>query len=275
MTISNALAWGVDRLERASVRSARLDAEILLAFVLKRPAVFLLTHEKSPMGLWQYWRYHRLIHRRAKHVPVAYLTGHKEFFMLDFYVNKHVLIPRPDTEILVEAVLDYIGNHSVSTLVDAGTGSGAIAIAALKNRPDLKAVGIDVSSKALKVARLNATRHGVLGRLRLVRSDLLLECPPPEAPWVLVANLPYIPMDFPRYPESDYEPSLALFGGLDGLDIYRRMAGQLKAPLPEAIFVEAFAAQISVLKTFFPGYSLIKTLPMTGQAQGLVFVREK
>ena len=107
MKIKEAVKWGHETLILTS-DSARLDAELLLSYVLKKPATFLLAHDETDVGFWQLWKYKRLIEKRKRGVPVAYLIGHKEFFFLDFEVNRHVLVPRPDTEILVEVVIEYL-----------------------------------------------------------------------------------------------------------------------------------------------------------------------
>ena len=173
MTIKQALKWGHETLILTS-DSSRLDAEVLLSHVLRRPVTFLLGHDDSEVGFFALWRYKRAIDKRKEGMPVAYLVGHKEFFMLDFKVNRHVMTPRPDTEFLVESVIEYIkslGGKADSLLLDIGTGSGCIPVAVLKNVEGIRAIAVDVCCKALKVARRNIKKHGLKSRVKLIKSD--------------------------------------------------------------------------------------------------------
>jgi len=293
MKIKDILKWGHEQLILSS-SSARLDAELLLAHVLKRPVTFLLAHDETELGLFALWRYKRLIGKRKQGMPVAYLTGHKEFYFLDFEVNRHVLVPRPDTETLAEAVIDYInsGCHSERSeespenrqilrrftpqndiiLLDVGTGSGCIAISVLRNVPELTAVATDISRAALRVAGRNARRHGVRDRIEFIHSDLLNNVPLErfkKQDVVVTANLPYIPTDFTVNPELKFEPNISLYAGADGLDVYKRLMKTLEAIRPRAIFLELFEFQIAILANHLQGYELRRTEKMTGQARML------
>ena len=194
MQIKEALKWGHEQLFLSS-SSARLDAEILLSHILKKPTTFLLAHDeqklcsflhfsrndKFKITFFPLWRYKRLIRKRKEGMPVAYLTGHKEFYFLDFEVNRNVLVPRPDTETMVECVIEYIKQRNDETmtrrndiiLLDIGTGSGCIPISVCKNVDGLTAVATDISRKALKVARKNIKKHNLINRIQLIHSDLL------------------------------------------------------------------------------------------------------
>lgn len=289
MLIKDVLKWGHETLFLTS-DTARLDVELLLAHVLKKPASFLLAHDESEVGFWNLWSYKRLVERRKKGEPVAYLIGHKEFFCLDLLVNRHVLVPRPDTEILVECVISYLKTENRSDLkvrsskfdfrdfilLDVGTGSGCIPIAVCKNVEGLKAVATDLSRKALGVAKKNVKKHHLKSRIQLVKSDLLkgLDLKKFEGKQLIVtANLPYIPVDFQVSPELAYEPSISLYGGEDGAEVYRRLTEQLKDLKPRIFFFELFEEQIAILKTHLPDYQLKYVENMSGNARVLVMER--
>lgn len=274
MRICDLLHWGHEQLFLKS-SSARLDAELLLAHALKKPVTFLLAHDETAVGLIRTWRYRSLIARRRAGEPLAYITGHREFYFLDFEVNRHTLVPRPDTEILTEAVIHYLANpkskfRNPQLLMDVGTGSGCIAVSILKNVPGLRAVATDLSRSALRTAHRNAKKHGVSGRIRFLHSDLLASVPPAlfgEKELIVCANLPYIPTDFPVNPETRFEPSVALYGGRDGLAVYKRLIDELAAFSPRAIFLECFEFQLAILGVRLPGYRLVRTEKMTGLAR--------
>jgi release factor glutamine methyltransferase len=280
MLIKDALHWGNEQLVLSS-DSARLDAEVLLAYVLEKPATFLLAHDDSEVGFWQIRKYRRMIGERKKGVPVAYLTGHREFFGLDFEVNEHVLVPRPDTEILVSCVMDYIRGLPVGkkelVLVDVGTGSACIPVSILHNLPGIRAVTTEICAQAMKVARRNIKKHGMEGRITLIQSDLL-EAVPADTfrgkEVVLTANLPYIPPQFQVHPSTKFEPDVALYGGEDGLDIYKRLFYQLSKIKPRAIFLECFEFQKGILAEHISDYELKYAKNMTGDARCLFFERE-
>lgn len=274
MTIKELLRWGHEQLLLSS-SSARLDAELPLAYVLGQPVTFLLAHDETSVDWFTRWKYKRLIAKRKAHWPVAYLTGHKEFYFLDYEVNRHVLVPRPDTEILVEAVIEYIQGNS-PILLDIGTGSGCIAISILKNIPELTAVATDISRAALRVARRNAKRHGVYERIEFIKSDLLRGVPLErlqKQEVIVTANLPYVPKDFSVNPETQFEPQASLYGGGDGVEVYKRLMEELRPLCPRAIFLECFDFQKAVLAEHFKGYELRRTERMTGQARLLFLER--
>jgi release factor glutamine methyltransferase len=283
MHIKDALQWGNKQLFLSSP-SARLDAEILLSHILKKPTTFLLAHDDEEIGFFALRQYKSFIGKRKEGMPVAYLTGHKEFYFLDFEVNRNVLIPRPDTETLVDCVISYFNDQSPITnrlrsqpsandqflLLDIGTGSACIPISVCKNIEGLTAVAVDISRKALKVARKNIKKHGLLGRINLIHSDLLKDVPLEllEGREIIVtANLPYIPADYQISPELKYEPPISLFGGDDGLELYKKIVQQLISIKPKAIFFELFEDQIAILKTKLPGYKLKYIKNMSGKAR--------
>jgi len=208
----------------------RLEAEVLLADVLEKDRVYLYSHFDAPLNQQETDLYHQYIVRRCSGEPVAYITGHKEFMSLDFVVNRYVLIPRPETELLVETALELIAINHYTRVCDVGTGSGIIPICIAHYLPkaDLELWAVDISTEALEVASQNALRYNK--DIKFYQSDLLDSAELKQHRFDLItANLPYIPEgQIYSLPKSvkDYEPGLALFGGKDGLDLYRRLVPQ-------------------------------------------------
>ncbi len=273
MLIKELLEWGTETLSRSSSSSPRLDAEVLLAHVLKKEATFLLTHDNNHVSFWPLHRYKKLILKRKSGVPVAYITGHKEFYFLDFKVSKHVLIPRPDTELLVEEVVRAIKEdykNKKVTLVDIGTGSGCIPIAVLSQCKKVRGIGIDISKKALKIAKFNAKKHGVSSRIEFIQSNLLEKVdlkPKKDEIIILTANLPYIPRQFELHPSTDYEPDVALYGGDDGMDLYKELLKELKTLKPDMAAFELFEFQVEKLERHLADYKVVGQISATGQAR--------
>ena len=233
-TIHQALEQATLSLIQADQAGARLDAQVLLSHVLHAERSFLFTYPEHMLTSEQEQQYHALIERRSRGEPVAYLTGHKEFYGLDFIVDKRVLIPRPETELLVEATLNACRNMLDSgrtpIVADIGTGSGAIPVTLAVLEPRLPYLyASDISNDALEVAYLNCQRHHVENRVRLLQGDLL--APLPEPVDILTANLPYVGTDELEELPPDvqaYEPHLALFSGPLGLDLIRRFFEELQ-----------------------------------------------
>jgi len=210
---------------------APLQAEILMrhALGLDRAGLFgQLERELTAEEEAAFWSLHQ---RRLHGEPIPYITGHQEFFGLDFYVDRRVLIPRPETELLVEKALELLKDHPGPVIADVGTGSGAIAIALAQNLPSARLYAIDISSEALEVAALNCQRYEVSSRVQLLQGDLLE--PLPEAVDLIVANLPYVGAAELKAldPQVEREPRLALAGGGDGLDMIRRLLAQAAGKL--------------------------------------------
>jgi release factor glutamine methyltransferase len=207
---------------------------VLLAHALGLNRLELYLRHDQPLTAEELARFKSLVLRRRQGEPVAYITGHREFWSLDFKVASGVLIPRPETEILVQAVLDVLKteNRKPKTEtwgLDVGTGSGAVVIALARELPEMRWVAVDVSRAALAVARDNARRHQVAERLRFLQTDLFSGLKPGPRFEVVVANPPYIPrMEWEQLPREirDFEPPEALLGGDDGLDVIRLLARQ-------------------------------------------------
>ena len=234
-TIRAALDLATRRLTEARQASPfpaenpRLDAQLLLCAVLDKERSYLYMYPDQELDAAQEARWQDLLARREQGEPVAYLIGQKAFYGLDFAVDRRVLIPRPETELLVEVALAYcqrwLSAGHIPVVADIGTGSGAIPISIAVNEPHLPYLyACDVSPDALDVARLNCQRHHVARRVRLLQGDLL--APLPEAVDLLLANLPYVGTDeqSTMTPDVlDYEPHLALFSGSEGLDLLSRL----------------------------------------------------
>ena len=250
--LSDVLKWGRDKLRATPTDTPELDAQVLLGHVAVKTRAALLTHPEQPLTGAQHSRFERAIMRRARGEPVAYITGTKEFFGIDLVVDRRVLIPRPETETLVERALEACGEGGC-VVADVGTGSGAIALAIALNRPMAHVYATDTSGDALAVARANAAR--VLGRAWEERLTLLhgaLLQPIAEKVDVVCANLPYIPTgELTALPASvrDYEPWSALDGGPDGLDPYRALLADVDTQLarPGTLLMECDPRQAETL----------------------------
>jgi len=236
-TLSISVTDGSRFLSLAAIESPRLDAEVLLRHVIgiDRAQLYLRINETiKAEAEHQFWE---LLQRRARREPLAYITGRKEFWSLDFSVTPDVLIPRPETELLVEAALERTRQllKSRAKIVDLGTGSGAIAVCLAKELPETEISAVDISSAALQVARANAERHGVADRIRFLHGDLFAPLADERESFdLIVANPPYVRSgDVAKLePEiREWEPMAALDGGRDGLDIYRRIASQCRGYL--------------------------------------------
>lgn len=240
-TIGDAIEWGATALAVVGLPGPRLDAQVLLGHVLQVERTILYTYPERSLTPEQEQQYRLLIERRKAGEPVAYLVGHKAFFGRDFLVDERVLIPRPETELLVEAALSSIramfAVGRTPLIADIGTGTGIIPITLALEEPRIPYLyGIDISAAALDVARLNSQRHAVASRIRFLQGDLL--APLPEPVDMLIANLPYVGTNEMETLSPDvraFEPHLALFSGPEGLDLLQRFfveaqqAGKLKA----------------------------------------------
>jgi len=244
--VSAAAALAAASLQLGGDDDARRDARLLLQFVSRRDGAWLLAHSEQVLSAEIALRFDEAIARRARGEPVAYITGEAWFYGRRFSVSPAVLVPRPETEQLVEAALEYLDVQSRSAplrVCDLGTGSGILAITLACERPALELTAIDRSDEALAVARRNAAALGVDGRIRFCASDLFDGVAPGERFDCVVANLPYVPSGalLPAPDPTSFEPRLALDGGPDGLSVYRRLLGSLAERLePGAgVFLEA------------------------------------
>jgi release factor glutamine methyltransferase len=259
-TILRVLTWTAERFARQGIGSARLDAEVLLAHLLGVDRIRLYTDFDKPLAAPELARVRDGVRRRLAGEPVAYITGEREFWSLTLSVDRAVLVPRPETELLVEVALELCRGLERPTFVDVGTGSGAIAIALGHTLPAARLVAIDREAAAIEVAARNAARHAVT--LTLLAGDLLDPLPPGEQPDLLLSNLPYVPSAelAGLAPEvRDWEPRTALDGGADGLALIRRLVPQASRRLPAgaALALEVGAGQAGAVRTLFEEHGFL------------------
>lgn len=227
MTLKTALRRARDTLAGSGIEDAPLEAELLLKYALKISRARLYTElerELSPREEEALWR---LVERRRNGEPTAYITTSREFYGLDFYVDPRVLIPRPESELLVETALKLAQDRHLSAIADIGTGCGAIAVSLALELPEAKIYATDISAPTLEVAQVNCRKHGVADRVHLLQGDML--APISEPVELIVANLPYV-----RASELNplrFEPRLALDGGAEGTERIGRLCRQAGAKL--------------------------------------------
>lgn len=227
-TIKTILEWTKQYFDKQGVEDSRLDAELLLCEVLQCQRVRLFLDYDKPLAEEELSRFKDMVIRRAKGAPIAYILGRKEFMGLEFKVNDATLIPRPETELLVESVVKAakgLKEQGDVKILDIGTGSGAIIVSALVLLPEAKGVGVDISLEALKVAKENAMSQELQGRIGFLQSDLFSRIPPDKKFDIIVSNPPYIPTAIVAglAREVQQEPKSALDGGKDGLYFYRKI----------------------------------------------------
>ena len=257
LTIREVLAGATAEIRQAGLDLPRLDAEVILAGILRKSRTDLLIDCQQVIPDLELHQFSRAIARRVAGEPVAYITGEKEFMSLSFKVDRNVLIPRPETEIVVEEALAI----KPLCVIDVGTGSGAIAVSIAHYARDVQVTAIDISAGALEVAKNNAIRHGVAERISFLRGNLV---EPLDSPGfygrfdAITANLPYIPsLEMDNLPVSvrQYEPFTALDGGQDGLQYYRNLCPPALNLLKEGgmLLLEIGYTQAGVLKDFLAG----------------------
>ena len=225
LSIRSAVIEGAQRLSVGGVAEPRREAGSLLAHVLGHNWSFVIAHADEALNDEQWEAFRSLIERRTGGEPLQYLTGRQEFFKLDFEVTPAVLIPRPETELIIETALELLRDDPKPYLADIGTGSGCLAISMLDELPIACAVATDISPEALRVAQRNAERHGVADRLTLLESDCFSALDANGHFGLIASNPPYISdHEFENLQrEVNYEPRAALAGGSDGLSIIRRL----------------------------------------------------
>jgi release factor glutamine methyltransferase len=241
----------------------RHDAELILAHVLGCDPTALLTHPERPLSAEEADEFEGLLKRRLANEPVQYLTGEQEFFGLLFEVSPDVLIPRPETEHLVEAVLERFGREANPRIVDVGTGSGAIAVAIAHALPRSQVTAVDSSPKALEVACRNADRHGVMDRISFLQSDLLAATEPTQFD-VVVSNPPYVADGEVLEPQvASYEPRSALYAGPTGLEVYESLIPQASTALKPRgwLMMEIGYGQRPALEALLGAWSAVSFVP--------------
>jgi len=230
VTLKQALNRANHILAANNIEDAPLECELLLRHALRISRIQLYTELNHELDHKQEGTFWNLIKRRLCGEPTAYITGHREFYGLDFYIDPNVLIPRPESELLVEKALKFAQNRPVFTIAEIGTGCGAIAISLALNLPQARVYATDISASALEVALFNCQKHKVANRIRLLQGDMLN--PLPEPVDLIVANLPYIKQSGLRQMHSaNFEPLLALNGGSDGLEKICQLCCQVSGKL--------------------------------------------
>ncbi|SHJ86399.1 release factor glutamine methyltransferase [Geosporobacter subterraneus DSM 17957] len=238
-TVQDALKDAADRLENSGASTPLLDAEVLLCEVLQIDRLYLYIQRGRSLTQEENDAFEAFLEKRIQGVPLQYIIHRQEFMGLDFYVEEGVLIPRPDTEILVETVLQWVnaeqafkGHQDILKIVDLGTGSGAITVSLAKYIEKVQVYSVDLSEKALAIGQKNAQKHGVLEKINFLKGDLLHPLDEEDLFGkidILVSNPPYIPakdIEGLQIEVAKYEPRMALDGGPDGLDFYRRIVAQ-------------------------------------------------
>jgi release factor glutamine methyltransferase len=274
-TISSVRTWAIGELKQAHVNSPVLTADLLLGFVLGWTRVRILSYTEQAVSEAVWERTRELIRRCAGGEPLQYLTGEQEFFGLAFQVSPDVLIPRPETEVLVEKAIELIKSYPSPAIrfADVGTGSGCIAVSIAHHIPSSSGWAVDISEDALKIAIANAARNGVADRIRFVPSDLLGGIPLSDSLDFIFCNPPYIALgDYDSLPSEvkNHEPHMALFGGQSGLEVYRRLIPEAASRLVESgyLLLEVGAGQARQVGRIFKnnGFSLQTVL---GDLQGI------
>lgn len=235
MSIREALSNNLSKIE-AITETPLLDLQLIMCHVLKIDRLRLILDQREMLSEVDYNEYMRLVDERADGRPVQYIISEQEFMGLDFYVDERVLIPRGDTEVLVEAIIETYKNKSCK-FAEVGTGSGAIAVSLVKLLEKSEGVTLDISEDALEVARKNASSNGVTDRLKLIKSDVFTNLDVEKKSLdFIVSNPPYIPtevVDTLHIRVKDFEPHMALDGGDDGLDFYRQIVDESREYLKD------------------------------------------
>ena len=229
MELKQALASAVDRLEAAEVGSPRINAEVLLMFVLGVHRAYLYAHPERELTPGEEARYNEALAQLATGMPSQYITGHQEFWGLDFVVSPAVLIPRPETEHLVETVLELARDVPRPRIADVGTGSGCVALALAHEMKSAEVYAVDVSADALEIARANAARLQLDARVRFVQGDVLAALAARHDFDFVVSNPPYVGFgeaDKVQKSVRDFEPRIAVFAGEQGLDVIAPLVEQ-------------------------------------------------
>ena len=223
MNICNAINYAASELKNNRINSAQLDSEILMSKVLKKDRKYLIVNSKNELNDEQYLNFRKLISNRLKGKPVAYLIGSKSFWKYDFDLNSNVLIPRPDTELIIEQVLEIYKNKKRINFLEVGTGSGCIILSVLKEKKSFFGTGVDIRKECLQITKINAQKLKVNNRLKLIKSDVdNLSLGKYD---LIISNPPYIgffKLNNLNREIKDFEPHVALNGGIDGLSEIRK-----------------------------------------------------
>ena len=227
MIIRNALKEGQKKLQMSNIDSSLLDSEILISKAIKKDRKFVILNLDQEIKKKNYDYFYNLINERARGKPIAYLIGKKDFWKYEFRINESVLVPRPDTEMIVDKVIKIFKNKSKINFLDIGVGSGCILLSILKEKKNFMGTGIDLSKESLKICKINADNLGVKNRTKLIKSDIDNFVYGKYD--LIISNPPYIKKLDLRYLDKDvinFEPKIALDGGLDGLSEIRKVVNK-------------------------------------------------
>ena len=234
MNIENILDQGITILKNNNIPNPALDSEILLSKSINKDKKYIILNSKEVLNSKQLDSFINYINRRKNGEPIAYLTNKKEFWKDEFYVNKNVLIPRPDTEMIIEQVIKTYSERSQLQVLDIGTGSGCILLSIIKERPNSYGTGIDISRKSINISKINAKQLNLTNRVKFIHSsvdnfnigkyDLVVSNPP----YIKFLNLKYLEKDV-----ISFEPKLALSGGFDGFSEIRKVISKTKTLIKE------------------------------------------
>ncbi len=262
MKVKAWLETSTQKLKKAGIATARLDTLVLLGDTLAADKSYVLAHLDLSLTLAQQKLLSSKLNQRLRHLPLAYVRGKTEFYGRDFLVNKDTLEPRPESETMIE-LLKSLGLAAKTLIVDVGTGSGALAITAKLELPKIKVIGTEISKPALTIAQKNAKKLDV--DVKFLQGDLLQPLPTSyfQLPTTLLCNLPYVPDSHTINQAAMQEPKLAIFGGSDGLDLYRQLFDQIteRPHKPKFILTESLPPQHQELAKIAQnhGYNLSKT----------------
>ena len=264
MQLKDALRSAIAVLEENRVGSPRMNAEVLLMFVLGCDRAYLYAHPERELSPDEQNRYDEALEQRARGVPAQYITGHQEFWGLDFIVGSAVLIPRPETEHLVEAVLELCKELPHPRIVDVGTGSGCVALALASELPHAEIHATEISTDALEIARANAARLLLTDRVTFHSTDLL--CGVAGQFDIVASNPPYVgdsEYDKVQLEVRKFEPRCAVFAGADGMDIIRRLAQQARAALKPGGFlaIEIGYSQEDAVRAVLHDWQDVRAVP--------------
>lgn len=258
LSIADFLAISTKTLSEAGIASARLDSELILAHILRRSREWLLAHDAVTLAQPQQRQARQLLLQRTQRRPIAYLTGRRDFYGHSFLVNEQVLVPRPESEVILAMLDELMQANHLRTVLDVGTGSGCLAINVKLTHPDLAVSACDISESALLVARRNAARLLPSGRqIKFYQSDLLSNLPVNSRFDLIVANLPYLyPGQDGLSPELAYEPATALYADDDGLSLIKQLITTAPARLTPGgyLLLEMNTDQIETVASYATGY---------------------
>ena len=270
--ISEAIKYASEILEKSGIPNHRMEANSLLSLALKKDKIFLISQNEYRPTKSELKTFQEFVERRANREPFQHISGRQEFYGLEFVVSPEVLIPRPETELIVEASISFLTGKNESSFCEIGIGSGCIAVAVLKNVMGVSGVATDISDSALKVAKENAEKHGVADRLELCRSNLFDEIELDEFDLVL-SNPPYIPkddFDDLQVEVRDFDPRVALTDEKDGLSIVKGLVLQAPSRLKKegVLLVEIGIDQAEPVSEFFTS-DIWRSVELVDDLQGI------